>query len=216
MYSFIKRCLDTVGAGLGLIVLFPFLLLIALAIRMKMGGPVLFRQMRPGLRGKPFYMYKFRTMTNKRNAAGELLPDEMRLTWLGHFLRTTSLDELPELFNVLKGEMSLVGPRPLLMQYMDRYTPEQARRHEVKPGITGWAQVNGRNAISWEEKFALDVWYVDNRSLAITIWKVFRREGISARGEATMPEFRGSYEQEVYNEVQRGNLQAAAMKDNFC
>ena len=223
MYSFIKRCLDTVGAGLGLIVLFPFLLLIALAIRMKMGGPVLFRQMRPGLRGKPFYMYKFRTMTNKRNAAGELLPDEMRLAWLGHFLRTTSLDELPELFNVLKGEMSLVGPRPLLMQYMDRYTPEQARRHEVKPGITGWAQVNGRNAISWEEKFALDVWYVDNRSLwldikilAITIWKVFRREGISARGEATMPEFRGSYEQEVYNEVQRGNLQAAAMKDNFC
>ena len=223
MCPVIKRGIDVMGAGLGLIVLSPFLLLIILAIRIKMGGPVLFRQMRPGLRGKPFYMYKFRTMTNKRNAAGELLPDEMRLTWLGHFLRTTSLDELPELFNVLKGEMSLVGPRPLLMQYMDRYTPEQARRHEVKPGITGWAQVNGRNAISWEEKFALDVWYVDNRSLwldikilAITIWKVFRREGISARGEATMPEFRGSYEQEVYNEVQRGNLQAAAMKDNKC
>ena len=223
MCPVIKRGIDVMGAGLGLIVLSPFLLLIILAIRIKMGRPVLFRQMRPGLRGKPFYMYKFRTMTNKRNAAGELLPDEMRLTWLGHFLRTTSLDELPELFNVLKGEMSLVGPRPLLMQYMDRYTPEQARRHEVKPGITGWAQVNGRNAISWEEKFALDVWYVDNRSLwldikilAITIWKVFRREGISARGEATMPEFRGSYEQEVYNEVQRGNLQAAAMKDNFC
>ena len=223
MCPVIKRGIDVMGAGLGLIVLSPFLLLIILAIRIKMGKPVLFRQMRPGLRGKPFYMYKFRTMTNKRNAAGELLPDEMRLTWLGHFLRTTSLDELPELFNVLKGEMSLVGPRPLLMQYMDRYTPEQARRHEVKPGITGWAQVNGRNAISWEEKFALDVWYVDNRSLwldikilAITIWKVFRREGIAARGEATMPEFRGSSKQEVYNEVQRGNLQAAAMKDNKC
>ena len=223
MYSFIKRCLDTVGAGLGLIVLFPFLLLIALAIRMKMGGPVLFRQMRPGLWGKPFYMYKFRTMTNEKNAAGELLPDEMRLTGLGRFLRSTSLDELPELFNVLKGDMSLVGPRPLLMQYLERYTPEQARRHEVKPGITGWAQINGRNAISWEEKFALDVWYVDNWSLwldiriiAITIGKVFRREGISARGEATMPEFRGSYKQEVYNEVQRGDLQAAAMKDNKC
>jgi len=168
-------------------------------------------------------MYKFRTMTNKRNAAGELLPDEMRLTGLGRFLRSTSLDELPELFNVLRGDMSLVGPRPLLMQYLDHYTTEQARRHEVRPGITGWAQVNGRNAISWEEKFILDVWYVDNRSLwldikilAITIWKVFRREGIAARGEATMPEFRGSSKQEVYNEVQRGNLQAAAMKDNKC
>jgi lipopolysaccharide/colanic/teichoic acid biosynthesis glycosyltransferase len=211
------------GAGLGLIVLSPFLLLIILAIRIKMGRPVLFRQMRPGLCGKPFYMYKFRTMTNEKNADGELLPDEMRLTKLGRFLRSTSLDELPELFNVLRGDMSLVGPRPLLMQYLDHYTPEQARRHEVKPGITGWAQVNGRNAISWEEKFALDVWYVDNWSLwldiriiAITIGKVFRREGISARGEATMPEFRGSYKQEVYDEVQKGNLQAAAMKDNKC
>ncbi len=223
MCPVIKRGIDVMGAGLGLIVLSPFLLLIILAIRIKMGRPVLFRQMRPGLCGKPFYMYKFRTMTNEKNADGELLPDEMRLTKLGRFLRSTSLDELPELFNVLRGDMSLVGPRPLLMQYLDHYTPEQARRHEVKPGITGWAQVNGRNAISWEEKFALDVWYVDNWSLwldiriiAITIGKVFRREGISARGEATMPEFRGSYKQEVYDEVQKGNLQAAAMKDNKC
>lgn len=223
MCPVIKRGIDVMGAGLGLIVLSPFLLLIILAIRIKMGKPVLFRQMRPGLCGKPFYMYKFRTMTNEKNADGELLPDEMRLTKLGRFLRSTSLDELPELFNVLRGDMSLVGPRPLLMQYLDHYTPEQARRHEVKPGITGWAQVNGRNAISWEEKFALDVWYVDNWSLwldiriiAITIGKVFRREGISARGEATMPEFRGSYKQEVYDEVQKGNLQAAAMKDNKC
>ena len=223
MCPVIKRGIDVMGAGLGLIVLSPFLLLIILAIRIKMGRPVLFRQMRPGLCGKPFYMYKFRTMTNEKNADGELLPDEMRLTKLGRFLRSTSLDELPELFNVLRGDMSLVGPRPLLMQYLDHYTPEQARRHEVKPGITGWAQINGRNAISWEEKFALDVWYVDNWSLwldiriiAITIGKVFRREGISARGEATMPEFRGSYKQEVYDEVQKGNLQAAAMKDNKC
>lgn len=223
MYPAMKRGLDIAGAGLGLIVLSPLLMVLAIMIRIKMGGPVLFRQMRPGLWGKPFYMYKFRTMTNEKNAAGELLPDEMRLTGLGRFLRSTSLDELPELFNVLKGDMSLVGPRPLLMQYLERYTPEQARRHEVKPGITGWAQINGRNAISWEEKFALDVWYVDNWSLwldiriiAITIGKVFRREGISARGEATMPEFRGSYKQEVYNEVQRGDLQAAAMKDNNC
>jgi len=185
-----------------------------------MGRPVLFKQMRPGLNGKPFYMYKFRTMTYERDEQGTLLSDELRLTGLGRFLRSTSLDELPELFNILKGDMSLVGPRPLLMQYLDRYTPEQARRHEVKPGITGWAQVNGRNAISWEEKFALDVWYVDNCSLwldmkilLMTLVKVFKREGISAAGEATMPEFMGS-NYYIYDEIDQGVLQAAATHDN--
>lgn len=199
MYPVVKRCLDGIAAGVGLIVLSPFLLLIGLAVRTQMGRPVMFRQMRPGLCGRPFFMYKFRTMTGERDANGVLLSDEQRLTRLGKFLRTTSLDELPELLNVLKGDMSLVGPRPLLMQYLDRYTPEQARRHEVKPGITGWAQVNGRNAITWEEKFALDVWYVDNWSLwldmkilVMTLVKVFRREGISAEGEATMTEFKGT------------------------
>ncbi len=163
-----------------------------------MGAPVLFRQTRPGLRGKPFIMYKFRTMTDERDPQGNLLPDEQRLTRLGRFLRSTSLDELPELINVLKGDMSLVGPRPLLMKYLDRYTPEQFRRHEVKPGITGWAQVNGRNALTWEEKFKLDVWYVDNwnlwldfKILLMTLVKVFRREGIGHGSQATMPEFRG-------------------------
>ncbi|MCI5119089.1 MAG: sugar transferase, partial [Candidatus Electrothrix sp. LOE1_4_5] len=155
-------------------------------------------QKRPGLHGKPFRMYKFRTMTDERDAAGNLLSDEQRLVPFGRFLRSTSLDELPELINVLKGEMSLVGPRPLLMEYLDRYTPEQARRHNVLPGITGWDQVNGRNAISWEEKFQLDVWYVDNRSLWLdikilwtTLLKVFRREGITQEGQATMEEFTG-------------------------
>jgi len=161
-----------------------------------MGTPVLFRQRRPGLHGKPFICYKFRTMTDSRDSDGSLLPDSERLTGFGRFLRKTSLDELPELFNVLKGDMSLVDPRPLLMQYLDRYTPEQARRHEVKPGITGWAQVNGRNALTWEEKFKLDVWYVNNRSLwldlkiiAMTIWKILIREGINQPGQATMEEF---------------------------
>jgi len=160
---------------------------------------VIFTQERPGLHGRIFKMYKFRTMRDLRDAGGNLLPDEQRLTKLGRFLRSTSLDELPELFNVLKGEMSLVGPRPLLVAYLDRYTPEQARRHEVLPGITGWAQVNGRNAISWEEKFKLDVWYVDHQSfwldlkiLFMTLAKVFKREGISAEGSATAPEFMGS------------------------
>jgi len=164
-------------------------------------------------------MYKFRTMTDERNANGALLADEQRITGLGKFLRSSSMDELPELFNVLKGDMSLVGPRPLLVQYLDRYTPEQARRHEVKPGITGWAQVNGRNAITWEEKFTLDVWYVDNWSLwldikilAMTVVKVFRREGISAAGEATMTEFKGNYE-EQYGDQKQSHLQAAAMLD---
>ncbi|MGB9792451.1 MAG: sugar transferase [Thermacetogeniaceae bacterium] len=170
-------------------------------------GPVLFRQVRPGLHGKPFVIYKFRTMRKAYDEEWRPLPDEQRLTRLGKWLRSTSLDELPELLNVLKGEMSLVGPRPLLMEYLDRYTPEQARRHEVKPGITGWAQVNGRNAISWEEKFRLDVWYVDNWSLwldlkiiLITLWKVLKREGISASGHATMPVFRGQGEEIWRNE----------------
>jgi lipopolysaccharide/colanic/teichoic acid biosynthesis glycosyltransferase len=164
-----------------------------------MGSPVFFKQQRPGLHGKPFYMFKFRTMTNACDGDGCLLPDCDRLTPLGRFLRSTSLDELPELFNVLKGDMSLVGPRPLLMQYLDRYTPEQARRHEVRPGVTGWAQVNGRNALSWEDKFEMDVWYVDNRSfwldlkiLWMTLLKVVRREGISGDGCETMTEFEGT------------------------
>ena len=217
MYLFIKRCMDMVGSGLGLVIFSPILMVLAILIRIRMGRPVMFKQMRPGLHGKPFYMYKFRTMTNKKDEQGNLFSDEQRLTRLGRFLRSSSLDELPELFNVIKGDMSLVGPRPLLMQYLDRYTSEQARRHEVKPGITGWAQVNGRNAITWEEKFALDVWYVDNRSLlldikilAMTVVKVFRREGISAAGEATMTEFMGN----LYDEIDQGVLQAAATDDN--
>ena len=219
MYLFIKRCMDMVGSGLGLVIFSPILMVLAILIRIRMGRPVMFKQMRPGLHGKPFYMYKFRTMTNKKDEQGNLFSDEQRLTRLGRFLRSTSMDELPELFNVLKGDMSLVGPRPLLIQYLDRYTLEQARRHEVKPGITGWAQVNGRNAITWEEKFALDVWYVDNQSLwldmrilAMTVVQVFRREGISAAGEATMTEFKGNYE-EQYGDQKQSHLQAAAMLD---
>lgn len=176
----------------------PVVLVLALIVRIKLGGPVLFRQDRPGLGGRVFRMYKFRTMTDTRDADGRLLPDKDRLVPFGRFLRSTSLDELPELINVLKGDMSLVGPRPLLVQYLSRYSPEQARRHEVRPGITGWAQINGRNAISWDEKFRLDVWYVDNRSilldiriLFLTVWKVFNRHGISAVNDATMPEFMG-------------------------
>jgi len=181
-----------------LILLSPILLIVALIVRFKLGSPILFKQMRPGLHAKPFALYKFRTMTDKRGGDGQLLPDAERLTRFGRFLRASSLDELPELFNVLKGDMSLVGPRPLLMQYLPRYTPVQARRHEAKPGITGWAQVNGRNAITWEEKFKLDVWYVDNWSLwldikiiAMTVWKILKREGISQPGQATMAEFKG-------------------------
>ena len=193
-----KRLLDLLITGPSVILLSPALLVVAYLVRLKLGSPILFCQQRPGLGGKPFLVYKFRTMTDARGPSGELLSDEHRLTGFGRFLRSTSLDELPELFNVLKGDMSLVGPRPLLMQYLDRYTPEQARRHEVKPGITGWAQVNGRNAITWEEKFKLDVWYVDNRSLwldmkiiFLTIWKIFKREGINQQGQATMEEFKG-------------------------
>lgn len=179
-----KRLFDLALTIPGLVVLAPLLAIIALMVRAKLNSPVLFRQVRPGLGGRPFTIYKFRTMNDARGADGMLLADGERLTRFGRFLRSASLDELPELFNVLKGDMSLVGPRPLLMEYLDRYTPEQARRHEVKPGITAWAQVNGRNALSWEEKFAMDVWYVDHRSLRLdgkiflrTIGKVLARDG---------------------------------------
>ena len=193
-----KRFLDVALAVPMLILLSPVLALVILLVRIKLGSPVVFRQQRPGLRGRPFVIYKFRTMTDARDAQGSLLPDEQRLTPFGRLLRRTSMDELPELYNVLKGEMSLVGPRPLMMQYLDRYTPEQMRRHEVKPGVTGWAQVKGRNALTWEQKFALDVWYVDHRSLwldlkiiALTVWKVLSVEGISHPGQATAQEFMG-------------------------
>lgn len=195
----LKRAFDLVASLVLLILFSPLMALIAMLIRITMGPPVLFRQPRPGLYSKPFIIYKFRTMTDARNAAGNLLPNAERLTPFGRFLRSTSLDELTELLNVLKWDMSLVGPRSLLMQYLDRYTPEQMRRHEVKPGLTGWVQVNGRNAITWEQKFALDVWYVDHQSLwldlkiiALTVWKVLTREGINQPGQATMEEFTGT------------------------
>ena len=194
-----KRLMDIFGAGFGIILLSPILIIVAIRIRSEMGSPVLFRQTRPGRHGKPFQMIKFRTMRDEIGTDGRPLPDADRLTKLGRFLRSSSIDELPELWNVLKGDMSLVGPRPLLMEYLPLYSPEQARRHEVRPGVTGWAQVNGRNAISWDEKFALDVWYVDNRSLRLdmkiiwlTIRKVIKRDGISAAGEATMSKFTGN------------------------
>jgi lipopolysaccharide/colanic/teichoic acid biosynthesis glycosyltransferase len=194
----VKRWIDILGAGIGLLLLSPVLIVAAILIRREMGNPVLFRQIRPGRHGKPFTMIKLRTMRDSTDDKGTPLADAERLTRLGRFLRGSSLDELPELWNVLKGEMSLVGPRPLLMEYLPLYSPEQARRHEVRPGVTGWAQINGRNAISWEQKFALDVWYVDNKSLPLdlrilwlTIRKVLKRDGISATGEATMPRFTG-------------------------
>lgn len=194
-----KRLFDMLVASLALMALLPILAVLALLIRVNMGSPVLFRQTRPGLHGEPFDMVKFRTMRDARDHEGRPLADAERITRLGRILRSTSLDELPELWNVLKGDMSLVGPRPLLMEYMPLYSPAQARRHEVRPGVTGWAQVNGRNAIGWDEKFALDLWYVDHRSLwvdfkilGLTVAKVFSRQGISAEGEATMTKFQGS------------------------
>jgi sugar transferase EpsL len=197
--SALKRTLDIVAAGLGLLLLSPVLLLVALVVRLTMGSPVLFSQVRPGLHGAPFRIYKFRTMTAARDDQGRLLPDDKRLTKFGSFLRSTSIDELPQLWNVLRGEVSLVGPRPLLMQYLERYTPAQSRRNDVLPGITGWCQVNGRNELEWEEKFALDTWYVENWSFALdlkilflTALSVIRRDGISSEGHATMPEFMGS------------------------
>lgn len=202
-----KRFVDFLGTLLGLLVLSLPLLVLIWLVRHKLGNPVFFRQVRPGLHGKPFEMVKFRTMTSERDPNGQMLPDAVRLTPFGRFLRTTSLDELPELWNVLKGDMSLVGPRPLLTEYLPLYTPEQARRHEVRPGITGWAQVNGRNAISWEDKFALDVWYVNHQNLWLdikilwlTVRKVLRRDGISAAGEATMMRFTGSHSNKGFGE----------------
>ncbi len=195
----LKNMFDKSIACFFLLLLSPLLLLICLFLRVLYGAPVLFCQQRPGHHGKPFLMYKFRTMNNTREESGKMLSDEQRITFFGRLLRASSMDELPELFNVLMGDMSLVGPRPLLMEYLTLYTPEQARRHEVKPGITGWAQVNGRNCISWEKKFSLDVWYVDNRSLsldckimAMTLVKVIKREGISQEGKTTMTKFMGS------------------------
>ncbi|HEX6911941.1 MAG TPA: sugar transferase [Longimicrobium sp.] len=194
-----KRLLDLAIAVPALVVLAPLIAVTAGLVRLRLGTPVVFRQQRPGLHGRPFQLLKFRTMRDAVDARGEPLPDEERLTAFGRRLRATSLDELPTLWNVVRGDMSLVGPRPLLMEYLPRYTPEQARRHEVRPGITGWAQVNGRNAITWDEKFRLDVWYVDHRSLALdlrilwtTLRTVFVREGISHPGHATMEKFRGN------------------------
>jgi sugar transferase EpsL len=194
-----KRAVDMIGSIAASVLVLPVALIAAAAIQMTLGSPILFLQRRPGKSGQPFTNLKFRTMSMERDGRGNLRADADRLGRLGRFLRASSLDELPELWNVLRGDMSLVGPRPLLMQYLDRYTPEQARRHEVKPGITGWAQVNGRNALSWEDKFRLDVWYVDNCSfwldvkiLAMTVWTVLRRESISQPGHATAEEFKGS------------------------
>jgi lipopolysaccharide/colanic/teichoic acid biosynthesis glycosyltransferase len=196
---FIKRALDIFLALLSFVLFAPLLIGTAIAVRVGLGSPVLFLQARPGLHGRPFRMVKFRTMRDAQDKHGNPLPDDQRLTRLGRFLRSTSLDELPEVWNVLVGDMSIVGPRPLLMEYLPLYSPEQARRHAMRPGITGWAQINGRNALDWEQKFALDVWYVDNWSVALdwrifwATWsKVFKRRGVSAQGEVTMHKFRGS------------------------
>ncbi len=193
-----KRILDILVAAAGLVVLSPIILLVAVLVRIFLGTPILFRQQRPGYKGKPFYIYKFRTMTEARRPDGELRPDADRLTPLGRFLRRLSLDELPEIFNILRGEMSLVGPRPLLMEYLPRYSSEQMRRHDAYPGLTGWAQVHGRNAISWGDKFRLDVWYVDHWSfwldiqiILLTLWKVIKREGINQPGQETIEYFKG-------------------------
>lgn len=197
--SLSKRIFDLLAATLGFVVILPLLLVISLLVLIFLGTPVLFLQPRPGYKGRPFIPYKFRTMMDRCGPDGNLLPDAERLTPFGRFLRSTSLDDLPQLWNVLRGEMSLVGPRPLLTRYLERYTPEQMRRHDVLPGITGWAQIHGRNALDWEEKFRLDVWYVDHRSfwldikiLFLTPWKVFKREGISQPGHVTAEEFKGN------------------------
>ena len=194
-----KRLMDALTAFFALFLLSPVLLVITALVFLRLGSPVFFSQIRPGLNGRPFRMLKFRTMTNEKTSEGALLPDEKRLTKFGAWLRSTSLDELPEIYNVLKGDMSLVGPRPLLLEYLPLYNSRQARRHDVRPGITGWAQINGRNAISWEEKFELDVWYVENRSLWLdikiiikTIALVVKKDGVSHANEATMPKFKGS------------------------
>jgi sugar transferase EpsL len=196
-----KRALDLLVSIPGIILISPLLLIVSVLVRLFLGSPVLFRQLRPGFKGRPFYIYKFRTMTDARDPGGRLLPDAARLTRLGRFLRLTSLDELPQLFNVLRGEMSLVGPRPLMMEYLPRYTPDQMRRHDVYPGMTGWTQVRGRNSLPWEEKFKLDLWYVDHRTfwldvliLILTLGKVIRREGISQPGQATTEYFMGNKE----------------------
>lgn len=195
----VKRGFDLLVSTLSLLILSPLLAITSLAVLLSYGLPILFRQKRPGYREKPFTIYKFRTMVDEYDSRGNLLPDESRLNWLGRVLRASSIDELPELFNVFKGEMSIVGPRPLLMQYLERYNPEQARRHEVLPGITGWAQINGRNAITWEDKFRYDVWYIDNWSIwldlkiiGLTIWKTLLREGINQPGHISASEFMGS------------------------
>lgn len=199
MYKYVKRFFDIVSSLLAIIVLSPLLLIVSILVRIKLGSPVLFKQERPGKDEKIFTLMKFRTMTDERDENGELLPDEVRLTKFGKFLRSTSIDELPELFNILKGDMSVIGPRPLLVQYLPRYNVHQHRRHEVRPGLSGWAQVNGRNAISWQEKFNLDVEYVDNYSLFMdikilfmTVINVFKRDGISSETSATMEEFMGN------------------------
>ncbi len=194
-----KRILDLVLATGLTILTGPVMLLVALLVRLKLGAPVLFRQQRPGWHGRPFTIFKFRTMTIARDSSGRLLSDANRMTRLGAFLRRTSLDELPEVFNILRGEMSLVGPRPLLLKYLELYSPEQMRRHEVRPGLTGWAQINGRNALNWETRLKMDTWYVDHLSLGLdlrilllTLWKVLLREGISQPGQATTEEFKGN------------------------
>jgi len=199
IYQQFKGVADRVAALLALLLLAPLLMVVALLVRWRLGAPVLFLQLRPGYRERPFRLLKFRTMTDHRYASGALLSDAERLTPLGRWLRSTSIDELPELINILRGEMSFIGPRPLLLDYLPLYSAEQARRHHVKPGFSGWAQINGRNALSWDEKFRLDVWYVDHQSFwldlrifLITIWTVLRRDGISAAGDATMPPFTGS------------------------
>lgn len=194
-----KRLFDLLAATLGAILFLLPGLIVALLVRIKLGHPIFFRQQRPGYKGRPFHLYKFRTMLDRSGPDGKPLPDSERLTSFGRFLRSTSLDELPELFNILRGEMSVVGPRPLLMEYLPLYSPEQMRRHDALPGLTGWAQVNGRNALTWQDKFALDVWYVDHQSfwldvkiILMTVWKAFTREGVSQEGQATVEFFRGN------------------------